>query len=83
MPWVGFESTIAAFERAKTVHALDRAATVVGILRDIRLQSNCENVLHPINIFMIYTSYIYCYGSETCVGVEGCDAWGENEKTEN
>jgi hypothetical protein len=30
MPWVGFEPTIPAFERAKTVHALDRATTVTG-----------------------------------------------------
>jgi hypothetical protein len=28
---VGFETTISAFERAKTVHALDRAATVIGV----------------------------------------------------
>jgi hypothetical protein len=27
---VGFEPTIPAFERAKTVHALDRAAIVIG-----------------------------------------------------
>jgi hypothetical protein len=30
MPQVGFERTIPVFERAKTVHALDRAATVIG-----------------------------------------------------
>jgi hypothetical protein len=30
MPLVGFEPTIPAFERAKTVHALDRSATVIG-----------------------------------------------------
>jgi hypothetical protein len=30
MPRVGFESTIPVFERAKTVYALDRAATVIG-----------------------------------------------------
>jgi hypothetical protein len=30
MPRVGFEPTILAFERAKTVHTLDRAATVIG-----------------------------------------------------
>jgi hypothetical protein len=38
MPWVGFEPTIPASERAKTVHALDRAATVtvfVEFLPDI------------------------------------------------
>jgi hypothetical protein len=28
MPWVGFEHTFPAIERAKTVHALSRAATV-------------------------------------------------------
>jgi hypothetical protein len=30
MPRLGFEPTIPEFERAKTVHALDRAATVIG-----------------------------------------------------
>jgi hypothetical protein len=30
MPRVGFEPTIPAFERAKTVHALDRTASVIG-----------------------------------------------------
>jgi hypothetical protein len=32
MPCVGFEPTIPASERAKTVHALDRSATVTGHL---------------------------------------------------
>jgi hypothetical protein len=32
MPRVGFEPTIPVFERAKTVHALDRAASVISIL---------------------------------------------------
>jgi uncharacterized membrane protein len=31
MPRVGFESTTPVFERTKTVHAFDRAATVIGI----------------------------------------------------
>jgi hypothetical protein len=31
MPQVGFEPTIPEFEREKAVHALDRAATVIGI----------------------------------------------------
>jgi hypothetical protein len=31
MPRVGFEPTIPAFERAKTVHALDRAASTIGM----------------------------------------------------
>jgi hypothetical protein len=32
MPRVGFEPTTPVFERAKIVHALDRAATVIGFL---------------------------------------------------
>jgi hypothetical protein len=31
MPWIGFEPTIPAFERAERVHTLDRAPTVIGI----------------------------------------------------
>jgi hypothetical protein len=34
MPWVGFELTIPASERAKTVHASDRSATMTGIWTD-------------------------------------------------
>jgi hypothetical protein len=30
MPRVGFEPTIPVFERMKTVHATDRAVTVIG-----------------------------------------------------
>jgi hypothetical protein len=30
MPRVGLEPTIPAFERTKTVHALDRETTVIG-----------------------------------------------------
>jgi hypothetical protein len=31
MPRVAFEPTVPAFEQAKTVHALDRAANVIGL----------------------------------------------------
>jgi hypothetical protein len=31
MPWVGFEPTIPASERAKKVHDLDRAASMTGV----------------------------------------------------
>jgi hypothetical protein len=37
MPWVGFEPTIPAFERATTVHALDRAASLTGSLHVFRV----------------------------------------------
>jgi hypothetical protein len=40
MPQVGFEPTIVVFERAKRVHALDRAATVISIMQIITL--NCK-----------------------------------------
>jgi hypothetical protein len=34
MPQVGFEPMIPVFKRAKTVHALDRAATMIGYFAD-------------------------------------------------
>jgi hypothetical protein len=37
MPLVGFETTTPVFELAKTVHALDRAAAVIGIKATTRL----------------------------------------------
>jgi hypothetical protein len=40
MPLVGFEPTIPAFERAKTVHVLDRAATLIGIHCSYNLQQS-------------------------------------------
>jgi hypothetical protein len=33
MPVVGFEPTISALEQAKTVHALDRTAIVIGFFQ--------------------------------------------------
>jgi hypothetical protein len=35
---VGFEHTIPVFERAKTVHALDRGATVISMIRPRRMK---------------------------------------------
>jgi hypothetical protein len=37
MPLVGFEPTVPVFERAKTVHVLDRAATVIGEIEIVSL----------------------------------------------
>jgi hypothetical protein len=38
MPLVGFEPKIAVFERAKTVHGLDGAATAIGMIRPRRMK---------------------------------------------
>jgi hypothetical protein len=46
MPRVGFEHTIPAFKRGKTVHVVDRAATVFGITDIIimkKFEIFCEN----------------------------------------
>jgi hypothetical protein len=48
MPGVGFEPTIPVFERAKTVHVLDRAATVTGHLGVCFLQNWCRNVNNSV-----------------------------------
>jgi hypothetical protein len=53
MPCVGFETTMPMFERAKAVHALDRAATVIGGLpptdlafKTISLRTTTEGSKH-------------------------------------
>jgi hypothetical protein len=44
MPWVGFELTFPASERAKTVDALDRAATVTGLSRYTDPQTHVHQI---------------------------------------
>jgi hypothetical protein len=45
MPQLGFEPTIQVFEWAKEVHALDRAAAVIGgMLTDRRQKSNTPKI---------------------------------------
>jgi hypothetical protein len=41
MPRVGFDPTTPVFERAKTAHALDRAATVNGLKIPYIAECNC------------------------------------------
>jgi hypothetical protein len=63
-PWVGFEPTIPASERAKTLHALDLTATVTGPETNIRLLK--FKLLHHItfviymflSVFFLPTSYV-------------------------
>jgi hypothetical protein len=55
MPWVGFEPTIAVFKRAKTFYALDRAATVTGLLKYI-----CSNCV-ALNWVPRRGCYVYYY----------------------
>jgi hypothetical protein len=51
MPLLGFEHTISVFQRAKTVHDLDGAATVIG-LQDIQVYMGI-NVHNSGEIFTV------------------------------
>jgi hypothetical protein len=55
MPYVGFETTIPAYERAKTVHALDSSATVT-VLTLIGLNKLILSTLRFIYFLLIYLS---------------------------
>jgi hypothetical protein len=60
MPRVGFEPTIPVFERAETVHVLDRAATVNGDF-PTRTAKNLFLILltkNDHNVFQKYYMYI-------------------------
>jgi hypothetical protein len=54
MPRVVFEPSFPFLERAKTVHALDRAATVIGFL------SNCKRFIFYNSVIQKYEYYKLC-----------------------
>jgi hypothetical protein len=79
MPLAGFEPTIPVIERAKTVHALDCAATVIGTfckyLQNVKFRYFSRIHLDPFNCLMLietgYSSLIFripVYGSDGLVG---------------
>jgi hypothetical protein len=49
MPRAGFEPTIPVFERAKMVHALDRAATVIDLMTKYHLYNFIRGEWHEMN----------------------------------
>jgi hypothetical protein len=56
MPWVGFEHTIPMFERAKTVHALDRVATVIGMCLGSTRFKPWAGPLSWLKCFLVFSS---------------------------
>jgi hypothetical protein len=66
MPRVGFEPTIPAFERTKTVHALDRAATVIGrrLITDTRFEPVARLVKEFIASNGTRRSHCYSHNSQ-------------------
>jgi hypothetical protein len=55
MSWVGFESTIPVFEREKTIHALYRAATVIG-----RYNTNIFYLILTLLKYLLIPSKLTC-----------------------
>jgi hypothetical protein len=52
MPRVGSEPTIPVFERAKTIHALERTATVIGRLSVwYSLKTHINTVATAVSVF--------------------------------
>jgi hypothetical protein len=58
MPRVGLESTTPVFERAKTVHALDRTATVIGDRTATSYDFNCDSFLIFVFKLLLKVSHI-------------------------
>jgi hypothetical protein len=63
MPWVGFEPTILACERARAVHTLDSVATVIGY--HVCLRTEYIYCLYSIRIvktflFVIWNIHVVC-----------------------
>jgi hypothetical protein len=59
MPRVGFEPTTPVFDRAKTVHALGRAAAVIGGTTLLYLLANKHKFTMPVQLrLLIALGYI-------------------------
>jgi hypothetical protein len=65
MPRVGFEATIPAFERAKAVHVLDRAANVMA-----GFPYECEILCILCNVYYIvtYPQELWSHNSRPLLG---------------
>jgi hypothetical protein len=66
MPRVGFETTIPTFERAKTVRALDRAATVIGTHLGLGLPDDPSSSLDQVYLedpgaWLLWQKFIAIY----------------------
>jgi hypothetical protein len=56
MPRAGFEPTIPVFERAKTVHALDRTVTRIGMKSTLPI----SNILASSDYLLVFSPYCLC-----------------------
>jgi hypothetical protein len=59
MPRVEFEATTTVFERAKTVHALDRAATVIGALKLKAIEKRKQSDVRKFGQCVILADFPY------------------------
>jgi hypothetical protein len=63
MPWVGFERTDPAFGRAKTVHVLDCAATVIGRIIILLTYLRSWALLEKLSIMQPLKNFTTFYGT--------------------
>jgi hypothetical protein len=77
--WVGFEPTIPVFEWAKTVHVLDRAATVIGVrLKHVRHILSKKKTVSKFHVKLERKYYYFITSTNqayTYVRIGTC-AWG-------
>jgi hypothetical protein len=59
---VGFETTIPALERAKRVHALERSATVIGVVKYYERERVSAHFDTEIKLFLYDLPYIISFG---------------------
>jgi hypothetical protein len=57
MPKLGVEPTISVFELAKTVHALDRAATVIGTIKTYK--TNFASCFYSCEVWSVTVRKMY------------------------
>jgi hypothetical protein len=89
MPWVGFKPTIPEFERAKMVHASDRAATVMGNIMDLTALKILWQMYWPLRYFTCnlrlvnsVTPFTLCNKVVIQVSLRNGDGGGDDDREE-
>jgi hypothetical protein len=75
MPRVGFEPMIPVLERAKTIHALDEAANVLGGFSSTENYYYCFNILIVIKSARVKTELSLCLTTFSSIYMAEMEVW--------
>jgi hypothetical protein len=81
MPGVGFEPTIPVFERVNTVHALDRAAAVIGKIHCLGSGLDSKPTAYDTSSIPFYPLWLFMFSDLYSRKINSCGTVRRNRKS--